>query len=188
MPSMQGLSPNNMRASPLPMFTAMSCTSFRRSRAAFWTLERGRAVMRRRLPHAGMGLSRSNRRRSFAARGSVFILKPRPDLAAVRGLDDLYDVVMLTAVWMHLDEAERRIAIAHLAGLLAPHGQIILSLRHGPIPPGRRMFDVSAAETINLGASVGLSCVHHTEREDMLGRSDATWSFLGLKLGSREGA
>ena len=57
------------------------------------------------------------------------------------------------------------------------------TMRHGPVPPGRRMFDVSAEETIALAAGHGLSAHHLVTREDMLDRADVHWSFLGLKRG-----
>ncbi|MBA9855396.1 hypothetical protein D7S65_06330 [Ralstonia insidiosa] len=49
---------------------------------------------------------------------------------------------------MHLDEAERKAAMSAVAGLVRAGGVIVMSLRHGPVPDGRRMFDVSADETI----------------------------------------
>lgn len=104
-----------------------------------------------------------------------------PDLAGLRGQGRVFDVIMLTAVWMHLDAAERTAAMASLAALLAPQGQILMSLRHGPVPAGRRMFDVSAQETIALAATHGLSSHHLSTREDMLDRADVHWSFVGLR-------
>ncbi|AWJ82560.1 SAM-dependent methyltransferase (plasmid) [Azospirillum sp. TSH58] len=104
-----------------------------------------------------------------------------PELAVVRSQGGRYDVVLLTAVWMHLDEAQRGIAMPHIAALLNPNGRIVMSLRHGPVPAGRTMYDVSAAETIDLAASVGLRCIHRNHREDMLGRGDVSWSFVGLE-------
>jgi len=44
------------------------------------------------------------------------------------------------------------------AALLRNGGIMIMSLRHGPIPPGRRMFEVSAEETMALAQRPGLSC------------------------------
>ena len=61
-----------------------------------------------------------------------------PDLAGLRA--DGFDLVMLTAVWMHLDPAERRAAMPRVARLLRPGGRLVLSLRHGPVP--RRTPDV----------------------------------------------
>jgi SAM-dependent methyltransferase len=111
-----------------------------------------------------------------------------PALDALRRGRRRFDVVLLTAVWMHLDPQEREAAMAALAELVADNGQVFLSLRHGPVPEGRRMFDVSARETAELAARHGLRCVHRAEREDMLDRADITWSFLALQRLARAGA
>lgn len=103
-----------------------------------------------------------------------------PDLARTRATGQRYDLILLTAVWMHLDAPERGTAMRALAALLAEGGRVVMSLRHGPVPEGRRMFDVSAAETIALAATQGLTVCHHGEREDMLGREGVRWSFLGF--------
>ncbi|RDJ99274.1 class I SAM-dependent methyltransferase [Paraburkholderia lacunae] len=73
-----------------------------------------------------------------------------PDLAILLSRSETFDVVMLTAVWMHLDEEERRRAMPNVSSLVGAGGVLIMSLRHGPVPQGRRMFDVSAEETIQL--------------------------------------
>jgi hypothetical protein len=53
---------------------------------------------------------------------------------------------------MHLDEPQRRMAMPRVAGLIRPRGHLIMSFRHGPVPLVRRMFDVSAEDTIGLAA------------------------------------
>lgn len=104
-----------------------------------------------------------------------------PALELLRHTQQRFDLILLTAVWMHLDESERKTAMESIAGLLAEGGLVIMSLRHGPVPPGRRMFDVSADETIKLGAEFGLTDHHCSQREDMLGRTDVSWSFVALR-------
>ena len=59
-----------------------------------------------------------------------------PDLDRVHERGERYDVVMLTAVWMHLDAGQRERAMARVAPLLAAGGLMSLSLRHGPVPAG----------------------------------------------------
>ncbi len=103
-----------------------------------------------------------------------------PELRTLRGRR--FDLVLLTAVWMHLDAQERSLAMASVAGLLAADGQLVLSLRHGPVPKGRRMFEVSAQETIGLARGHGLDLVHLSEREDLHGRTGVSWTHLGLRL------
>ncbi|MGW1894407.1 class I SAM-dependent methyltransferase [Streptomyces sp. NPDC002004] len=92
-----------------------------------------------------------------------------------------FDAVFATAVWMHLDAEERRRAMARIAELLVPGGRFFVNLRHGPVPDGRHMFDVSASETVELGRSHGLRTVHVGERPDLHGRDSVRWSSLVLQ-------
>ena len=104
-----------------------------------------------------------------------------PALPRVLALGERFDLILLTAVWMHLDAGQQREAMEALSGLLAPGGIMSMTLRHGPVPEGRRMFDVSASEVSELAAGHGLSPVHCVETPDMLGRPDVSWTFLVLK-------
>lgn len=101
-----------------------------------------------------------------------------PALAEFRSRGVRFDLILLTAVCMHLDEAERETGMAALESLPAAGGRLSLSLRHGPVPPGRRIFDVPAGRTIALASSSGLRLVDSVERVDMLGRADVRWSFV----------
>jgi SAM-dependent methyltransferase len=94
-----------------------------------------------------------------------------------------FRLVMLTAVWMHLDEEERRAAMPIVASLLAPYGVIIMALRHGPAPRDRIMFAVSAEETIALAGSLGLRCILNVATESKLAanrESAVTWSRVAF--------
>ena len=102
-----------------------------------------------------------------------------PDLARLAGRD--FDVVMLTAVWMHLDEGQRGRAMPRVARLVRGGGVAVFSLRHGPVPPGRRMFDVSAEETAGLAAAAGLGlALRLDDRADTLGRPGVRWTRLAF--------
>ncbi len=79
-----------------------------------------------------------------------------PDLSVVRALDRRFDLALMTAVFMHLDAEERRRAAPALASLIAPGGRLLVTLRHGPVPEGRRMFEVSADEMRALVEGYGL--------------------------------
>ena len=105
-----------------------------------------------------------------------------PLLARVRARGEMFDAVLATAVWMHLDQSERAEAMPAVASLVAPGGVLILSQRHGPIPPGRRMFDVSAEETIALAAREGLACVvNAVTGSAQAHQPDVTWTRLGFR-------
>ena len=104
-----------------------------------------------------------------------------PGLPVLTSRQRRFDLVLLTAVWMHLDEQQRAEAMAGLVRLLADGGRVVLSLRHGPVPAGRRMFPVCAQETVDLAREHGLEVLHLAEREDPHARPGVTWTYLGLR-------
>lgn len=110
-----------------------------------------------------------------------------PDLSVVAARGEAFDVVMMTAVWMHLDADQRRRAMPRVASLLRPGGTMAMTLRHGPVPAGRRMFDVTPAETVALAEAADLRCVLRLEQQDgMLNRPGVTWDRLAFrKTGGR---
>ncbi|MFP4894971.1 class I SAM-dependent methyltransferase [Paraburkholderia sp. EG304] len=104
-----------------------------------------------------------------------------PDLALLIARRIVFAVVMLTAVWMHLDARQRERAMPRVASLLREGGVLIISLRHGPVPAGRRMFDVTADETIQLASERGLTLVRElrTSSVQQANRdSGVTWTRL----------
>jgi SAM-dependent methyltransferase len=104
-----------------------------------------------------------------------------PDLITVRAREEKFDLVMLTAVWMHLDEVQRQRAMPNVSALVRDGGIVIMSLRHGLIPPGRRMFEVSAEETIALARRSHLFCTLNREAEASLRQPGVSWTRLGFQ-------
>ncbi|GAA2605395.1 methyltransferase domain-containing protein [Actinomadura fulvescens] len=103
-----------------------------------------------------------------------------PELPVVSARFEAFDMILLSAVWMHLDDQERAVGMKRLAGLLAADGRIVMTLRHGPAPRNRRMYEVSAAETVAVARRAGLACVHRSRGEDLLGRPGLHWSYLAF--------
>lgn len=106
-----------------------------------------------------------------------------PDLALVRSRGESFDLVMLTAVWMHLDADQRSRAMPNVGALLSRSGRIIMTLRHGTVPVGRRMFEVTPEETIALAAREGLQVALNAQRSAMQAENRAagvSWTVLAL--------
>jgi SAM-dependent methyltransferase len=127
--------------------------------------------------------------REFRTRAAVLHPSPAiewvddslPDLSAVLARGEGFDVVMMTAVWMHLDEGQRRRAMPNIAALIRPGGLAFMTLRHGPVPPGRRMFEVTADETIALARQAGLNAVFNTwAPEGVQKRAGVSWTRLAF--------
>ena len=104
-----------------------------------------------------------------------------PDLTQTRALGQTFDLILMHAVWMHLTEAERVDGMANVVSLLKPGGRIAMSQRHGPVPEGRRMFDVSGEETIALAAQHGLNNLFHERAESIQAENRAN-SIMWTKL------
>jgi SAM-dependent methyltransferase len=105
-----------------------------------------------------------------------------PDLPRVRALGQTFDIVMLTAVLMHFDGTERAAIMNHVVPLIAPAGILALSLRHGPTPPGRRMFPIEDDDVRTLSEARGLETrLMLAGKRDRFQRDNVTWSRLVFK-------
>jgi SAM-dependent methyltransferase len=148
-------------------------------RDAAWFAEAGHQVLAvepvGELREAGQALHRSDR---------ILWLDDRlPNLPGIQS-GKHFDLVTLCAVWQHLPNEDRALAIPRLATLLAPDGQVVMSLRHGPGSEGRPVFSVSVDATIDAAASCGLSLVRRREAESVQESNRANgviWTWLVLQ-------
>jgi SAM-dependent methyltransferase len=108
-----------------------------------------------------------------------------PDLARVHATGKRFDLVLMTAVWMHLDPEEQERALPRIASLLNPAGRLLMSVRKGPVPPGRRMYPVPIGGLIAHAARLGLSLLQTCDTGDRLGRSDVSWTLLAFEKENR---
>lgn len=92
-----------------------------------------------------------------------------------------FDLLLLCAVWQHLDEDAQGPAMRRLAGLTAPGGKIIMSLRHGPGAPNRPVFPVSPERTIEDAEAGGLRLVRRRDTDSVQAENRAAgvrWTWL----------
>lgn len=107
-----------------------------------------------------------------------------PMLLKTMARKEVFDLALVTAVWTHLDEKERKQAMSNIAALLKPGALLIMSLRHGPAPANRRTFEVTAEETIELAQRDGLreSLYVRTESVQPTNRqAGVMWSWLAFQ-------
>jgi hypothetical protein len=106
-----------------------------------------------------------------------------PDLAEVTRLGPLFDLVLLSGVWQHLEPPERPLALRNLRAVAAPDGCLILSIRHGPGAPGRACFEADADETIAEAEAIGLRLLLRRNAPSIQPANRAagiTWTWLGF--------
>src|SRR5262249_20620223 len=105
-----------------------------------------------------------------------------PALGTVTQSGLSFDVVLLSAVWMHVSGNDRPRAFRKLINLLKPGGLIAITLRHGPTMLDRPMHPVSLAEIEALVRNHGAFIERSVEAKDQLGRSDVRWTQVAIRL------
>ena len=107
-----------------------------------------------------------------------------PELREVFRLQTKFDLILLSAVWMHITLSERQRVFRKLSSLLKPNGKIVISLRHGPSPDSREMYPVSSSELAAFATQYGLQfkVLSSEKRSDQLGRNDVSWETILLIL------
>jgi len=116
----------------------------------------------------------------------IWIEDSLPALSNVTKQEISFDLILLSAVWMHIPPSDRARSIRKLANLLKPGGKLVISLRHGQTDEEckqRKMHHVCADELKNLATTVGLFTKLETPKEeDKLGRNHVSWQTVVLQL------
>lgn len=109
-----------------------------------------------------------------------------PALERVRALSERFDLILVSAVWMHVPPAERPRALRVLSDLLAPGGKLFVTLRHGPDEQNRGFHPVSREELTQLARQRALVDITppqaSADRTDCLGRAHVSWETVCLQL------
>lgn len=95
-----------------------------------------------------------------------------------------FDLVLLSAVWHHLDADARAVAMRSLSTLVAPGGLLVLSLRHGEVTPERGLYTIDPDETCADATREGLTLLRRAEapsQQPMNTASGVTWTWLAFR-------
>ena len=94
-----------------------------------------------------------------------------------------FDVILVSAVWMHLAPTDRARAFRKLITLLKPGGLLAITLREGPDDDDRRSFHpVSVDELRRLATDHGAYVERESTNVDHLGRGDVHWRQVAIRL------
>lgn len=108
-----------------------------------------------------------------------------PELSQLHQLNQRFNLILLSAVWMHVPPAKRERAFRKLANLLAPGGLLVISLRHGSDEAenqSRNFHPVNVQELEQLARRRALSVLSVTDRPDSQGRSHVHWQTVVFQL------
>lgn len=107
---------------------------------------------------------------------------------ALPGLPELtrsglsFDLILVSAVWMHVPQSKRPRAFRKMINLLKPGGVIAITLRQGYADPQRGMYPATAGEIEDLARDHGAFIERCTESADRLGRNDVSWTQIAVRL------
>lgn len=106
-----------------------------------------------------------------------------PELNSITELGIRFDCILLSAIWMHIAPKLRERCFRKLANLLAPRGQLVISLRHGDFNDARVAYAVSVEELEQLAKKHALQVNAISSLDtDELGRSRVQWQTVVMQL------
>ncbi len=114
--------------------------------------------------------------------GVTYLHDFMPDMSVVKATGLKFDVMLMSAAWMHLDEEARYKTFENMTQLANPGALMFISLRHGPSPEDRPMFKVTAEELIELSRLRRCSLVHRGLAKDGQGRSNVSWEYVAFRV------
>jgi 2-polyprenyl-3-methyl-5-hydroxy-6-metoxy-1,4-benzoquinol methylase len=118
---------------------------------------------------------------AYTGKEVVWVDDKLPELDHLAKFKQQFDVILLSAVWMHVPSKMRRRALQVLTHLLKRDGVIVVSLRHGPFNDSRESFPVSVSELKELIRDFNLIVVNVIEGEDIQHRQGVTWQTVVIK-------
>ena len=92
-----------------------------------------------------------------------------------------FDLILISAVWMHLTSQEQVESLSSLMKLLQPKGNIIITLRLGPKEPDRHIQEINISELLTNALKLGFIIAYVSEiRDDSFNRPHIKWQKVVL--------
>lgn len=99
-----------------------------------------------------------------------------PKLPSVN--EKTFDVILISAVWMHLTKEQQSQSLSRLSTLLNDEGLLVITLRHGEFNDGRKAFGVNGERLMEEAKAFHLTVFHTDNDTDQLNRPDVYWETV----------
>jgi cyclopropane fatty-acyl-phospholipid synthase-like methyltransferase len=121
-------------------------------------------------------------KKDFNHRNITWINDSLPNLKQLKETNKKFDFILLSAVWMHIEEKDRKKAFDKLQSLLNPDAKMVIYLRHGDFNDNRKEIPVSSKEIKELSDNLNIPSEKITSNdEDLLKRSNVNWEIFVIK-------
>ena len=108
-----------------------------------------------------------------------------PDLKTLRTAGHRFNLILLSAVWMHVAPGKRERAFRIISELLMPGGILVISLRHSNNEQEnieRRFHPVSSGELEQFAKQRALARLFFDRKDDHLNRAHVRWEIIVFQL------
>ncbi len=113
---------------------------------------------------------------------SIFWIDDRlPDLQNTTAQNKRFDFIVISAVWQHLNNTDRKTAFCALRRLIAKNGILAMSIRHGVGALTRPTYPASLRQNTSWAESCGFTKLYETSADSVQGQnhqSGITWNWL----------
>ena len=107
-----------------------------------------------------------------------------PHLSKTIALGKQFDLIVLCAVWQHLDEAGRKDAFFALRRLISENGKVVMSIRHGAGVPTRTVYPANVSDTLKWAEERGFTTLSKVSSQSVQyqnRQADVIWTWLVLQ-------
>lgn len=136
--------------------------------------------------HKVIAVEPSNKMRKLASEyytspNITWINDSLPQMSEIKKTNKKFDLILVSAVWMHLSDVEQDKSLETLYRLLSNNGKMIITLRLGPPEPERNINSVNTQHLINSADSIGLKVDYISPiNNDSLNRPQIKWQKVVL--------
>ena len=109
-----------------------------------------------------------------------WVIDALPTLDKLKKYKKKVDLILLSAVWMHLNKEQREKSFQTFSQLNKLSGLLVMSLRYGSSPDQRVMLPVSIEEIKNLAEVNNYNILEVIRSSDQLNRAEVTWETVIL--------
>lgn len=104
-----------------------------------------------------------------------------PDLRQVTAKGRRFNLILLSAVWMHIPPNKRHPSLERLLSLLTPSGILAITIRIGPAERERDLYRIDLSEFKDQIEAKGASIIAESVSADSLERSEIRWFEAAIK-------
>ncbi len=101
--------------------------------------------------------------------------------------ENSFDLILCSAVWMHVPPPYHRDALLSLHRLLKVSGRLLITFRNGATADRPGLYRVDVTDLIDKAAALGFSMRQFKETPDVFGRADIIWTSLVFEKRSSRG-